>query len=207
MPTPNWARFTLLLFVGASFVTTLLVGALGSGVARYAGIGTLMSFVVLVLFVIERWAWKWRGIRRLLRVPDLRGTWRIDLESGYAGDGGGTKTSYLVINQTYSTVTVEVLTDLGRSCSETSSLGKRGPQLFLAYIYRAQPEVIARAGNEPHRGAAELLIESALELRLQGDYWTDRKTFGTIRSTGWNKNKCVSFSTASAATFESHPAS
>jgi hypothetical protein len=202
MPTPSWARFTLLLFVGALFLTTLLVGALGDGAARYAGIGAVMSFVVLVLLVIDRWAWKWWGVRHILRVPDLEGTWKVELESGYKGKGGGAKTSYLVVHQTYSSITVEVLTDLGRSCSEASSLTKLGPRLLLAYVYRAEPEAIRRAGNEPHRGAAELLVETKPQIRLEGDYWTDRETVGRVRAVGWNKTKCGSYATASGAVFE-----
>jgi len=201
MPTPNWARFTLLLFVAASFVATLFVGILGHGVARYAGIGTIMSLVVLVLLVIDRWAWKWWGVRHLLRVPNLAGTWEVELKSDFKGEGGGLKTIYLVIHQTYSSVTVEVLTDLARSCSEASSLTRRGPRLVLAYLYRAEPEAIRRDGNEPHRGAAELLIETGSELRFAGDYWTDRGNVGRMRSVGWNAQKCGSYAAASQAAF------
>jgi hypothetical protein len=203
MPTPNWARFTLLLFVAGSFLATLLVGTLGHGTARYAGVGSVMSLVVLVLFAIERWGWKWPGIRDVLRVPNLEGTWEVELESSYPGDGGGTKTCYLVVHQTYSSITVEVLTDLGRSCSEAASLSRRGPQLVLAYVYRAEPEAIRRSGNEPHRGATELLVETQPEIRFEGDYWTDRQTVGRVRSVGWNESKCASFATASEAAFSS----
>jgi hypothetical protein len=202
MPTPNWTRFTLLLFVGGTFIVSLLVGVLGQGTARYAGIGTVTSLVVLVLLGIDRRAWRWPGVRSILRMPDLEGTWQVELDSTYGGDGGGAKTIYLVIHQTYSTVTVEVLTDLGRSCSEAASITKRGPRHFLSYVYRAEPEATRRVGNEPHRGAAELTIESGDELRFEGSYWTDRGTTGTLRATAWNKKKCGSFATASAASYE-----
>jgi hypothetical protein len=202
MPTPNWARFTLLLFVAGSFLVTLLVGVLGQGAARYAGIGTVMSLVVLVLLVINHWAWKWGWVSQILRVPNLEGTWEVELTSDYQGEGGGMKTSYLVVHQTYSTITVEVLTDLGRSCSDASSLSRRGPRTVLTYVYRAEPAVLARSGNEPHRGAAELLIEAGgNELRFEGDYWTDRGNVGRLRSVGWNKDKCGSYASASAASF------
>jgi SMODS-associating 2TM, beta-strand rich effector domain len=202
MPTPNWTRFILLLFVGGTFIVSLLVGVLGHGVARYAGIGTVMSLVVLVLLVIERWAWRWPGVRAILRMPDLEGTWEVELDSTFGGDGGGSKTIYLVIHQTYSTVVVEVLTNLGRSCSEAASVTKRGPRRILSYVYRAEPEATRRVGNEPHRGAAELLIETDPKLRFEGNYWTDRGTTGTLRASGRNKKKCGSFVTAATAAFE-----
>jgi hypothetical protein len=53
-----------------------------------------------------------------------------------------------------------------------------------------------RVGNELHRGAAELLIETDPKLRLERSYWTDRGTTGTLRASGRNKKKCGSFVTA-----------
>ncbi len=202
MPSPNWARVTIFLFVGISFLVSLLGAAVGHGAARYASIGAVVTGVTLILLLIDRWAWRWKGIRRVLRVPDLEGTWRVALESNYEGEGGGEQTVYLVVHQTYSTITVEVLTQRIRSCSDTASLARRGPRHVLAYVYRAEPEAIRREGNEPHRGSAELLIETAPSLRFEGDYWTDRGHVGRLRATGWHKAKCGSFATASAAEFE-----
>jgi hypothetical protein len=88
------------------------------------------------------------------------------------------------------------------TCSDTASLDKRGPRYWLSYVYRAKPEAIRRAGNELHRGAAELLIETGDRLRFEDDYWTDRGHVGRLRATGWCKTKCGSFATASAASFE-----
>ncbi len=201
MPTPGWARFTIGLFVAGSFVASLLAGALDDGVARYASVGALMSAVVLILLAIERWAWSWPLVRNILRVPNLNGTWKVELESSYEGEGGGSKTSFLVIHQTYSTITVEVLTDRGRSCSEAASLTRRGPRFVLAYVYRAEPESLRRDGNEPHRGAAELLVEIEPTLRFEGDYWTDRKTRGRLRAIGWKAERCGSFGAAKDAVF------
>jgi hypothetical protein len=203
MPTSGWARLTLFLFVGLSFLASLLGASVGHGAAKYATAGTVITGVTLILLVIERWAWRWPVLRSLLRVPNLEGTWRVELESSYDGEGGGEQTIYLVVHQTYSTVVVEVLTTRSRSCSDTASLTRRGPRLVLAYVYRAEPEAIGREGNEPHRGAAELMIETSKKPRFEGDYWTDRKHVGRLRATGWNKAKCGSFATASQASFES----
>lgn len=201
MPTGPWARFTIALFIALSFLASTIGGFAGSNAARYATVGAIMSAVVLILLGIERFAWKWWGFRHVLRVPNLNGTWRVELESSYEGEGGGLQTIYLVIHQSYSTVTVEVLTERARSCSETASLARRGPRIVLAYVYRAEPESLRREGNEPHQGAAELLIETGPPLRFEGDYWTIRKSVGRLRSTGWCKLRCGSFSTASKASF------
>jgi hypothetical protein len=201
MPTAAWARVTILLFVALSFLASLLGAAVGHGAARYATAGTVISGVTLILLVIERWAWRWPVIRDLVRVPDLDGTWRVELDSNYAGEGGAQQTIYLVVHQTYSTVVVEVLTARIRSCSDAASLAKRGPRHVLAYVYRAEPEAIRREGNEPHRGAAELLIDTGEGLRFEGDYWTDRGHVGRLRATGWRKERCGSYRTANDGTF------
>lgn len=201
MPTAAWARVTILIFVALSFLASLLGAAVGHGAARYATAGTVITGVTLILLVIERWAWRWPGVRHFLRVPDLEGTWRVELKSSYEGEGGAEQMIYLVIHQTYSTIVVEVLTARIRSCSDTASLTKRGPRYVLAYVYRAEPSALEREGNEPHRGAAELLIETGERLGFEGDYWTDRKHVGRLRATGWRKQKCGSFATAGSATF------
>jgi hypothetical protein len=202
MPTTGWARITILLFVALSFVASLLGASVGHGAAKYATVGAVITGVTLILLVIERWAWRWPGVRSVLRMPDIDGTWRVELESNYAGEGGGEQTIYLVVHQTYSTVVVEVLTARVRSCSDTASLARRGPRFILAYVYRAEPEAIRRDGNEPHRGAAELLIETGKQPRFEGDYWTDRGHVGRLRATGWRKGKCGSFNTAVGADFD-----
>lgn len=202
MPSAGWTRFILFLFVGLSFLASILGAAVGHGAARYATAGAVITGITLILLVIDRWAWRWPVARRILRVPDLGGTWRVELESSYEHEGGGAQTIYLIVHQTYSTVAVEVLTRRVRSCSDTASLSKRGPRHVLSYVYRAEPEAIRRAGNEPHRGSAELLIEAGKLLRFEGDYWTDRGHVGRLRAIGWNKERFGSFSTASAASYE-----
>jgi hypothetical protein len=142
IPRGNWARFTILVYVGVSSLATLLVSAIGDGVARYAGIGTLMGGVVVVLFVVDQWAWKAKGIRTLLRKPNLNGTWTVEVRWKAADGEDAAKTAYLVIHQTYSEVAVEVLTDQARSCSDAASVTKRGPRWVLAYVYRAESEAI-----------------------------------------------------------------
>jgi SMODS-associating 2TM, beta-strand rich effector domain len=200
MPTPGWARFTLALFVGLSFFASLLAGALHLHGGSFAYVGATTSAVVLVLLFIDRWAWKWRGFRKVLRVPDLEGTWKIELESSF--NVGSPVVAYLVVHQTYSTISLTQLTAGATSFSETSDLARRGGWFVLSYVYRAEPEVLKREGNEPHRGAAELVIETQPTLTFAGDYWTDRKTVGRIRAVGWNKQKCGSFGSANQTHFE-----
>ena len=150
MPTAGWARVTILLFVALSFLASLLGAAVGHGAAKSATAGTVITGVTLILLVIERWAWRWPGMRHVLRMPDVAGTWRVGLESSYQGEGGGAQTIYLVVHQTYSTIVVEVLTARIRSCSDTANLTKRGTRHVLAYVYRAEPSALEREGNEPH---------------------------------------------------------
>jgi len=201
MPSSGWARVTIALFAAFAALFSFLSAQVELGQqGRFAYLGVAASAAVLVLLAIDRWAWRWPVFRSVLRRPDLNGTWEIELASSH--EAAPPKTAYLVIHQTFSTITVEALTDLGRSCSDAASLAKRGPRWFLAYAYRAEPEVLGRKGNEPHRGAAELLVESQPLLRFDGGYWTDRETTGQIRAVGWTRQHCGSFASAERASFE-----
>lgn len=55
----------------------------------------------------------------------------------------------------------------------------RGQQ-HLIYTYLNEPDAVVRERSQIHYGSARLLIDNSAKL-MNGNYWTDRKSIGTIR--------------------------
>ncbi len=71
----------------------------------------------------------------------------------------------------------------------------------LCWTYWSVAKTLHRTDNPPHRGAAELTISMKPSLRLDGDYWTERKTSGRIAATARSKHLYDDFESAERGTY------
>ena len=53
----------------------------------------------------------------------------------------------------------------------------------ISYVYTNTPRVSVRDRSVVHDGAAVLRVITATELRLEGEYWTNRKSTGEMNLT------------------------
>lgn len=144
------------------------------------------SVVLVVSF--DLWIWKWPGVHKLAARPRIDGTWRTTIrphKNSRIPKGGnrGPIESALVVEQTFWTVSVRLLTVESSSMSEVASLRSHGDsreQRILTYTYRNEPRAEHRARSAPHRGACEFAVIGRLPKNISGTYWTDRFTVGDM---------------------------
>jgi len=140
-----------------------------------------------MLFCYDRWIWAWRGFRRLHGVPDIRGTWRIAIETTYrdpnTGERRPTVHGYAVIRQTYSTLSIRLITrDSASALTASRFIIREDNTVELAGVYQSDPVVHLRGReSEIHYGAFKLSVAGTPPHVIDGHYWTDRSTSGTIR--------------------------
>lgn len=150
----------------------------------------LRGYSIAVLLAVVLWGawdrWIWRGslFQRMQFVPPrILGTWKGELRSHWTDpDTKGRppqKDVYLVIRQTFSTVSVALLTDESQSQSH-SVLAKATKVNGLSYLYLNEPEMAAKEGSHMHRGAAMFRLSDRPVAMLRGRYWTDRETRGEL---------------------------
>jgi hypothetical protein len=134
--------------------------------------------------------------------PNLQGTWKAQLHFQWP-DGAPTQTKdcFIVIRQTYSTVSVAMHFDISGSHSRSAAIVETNGQRSLWWSYRSSAHSLEQEGNPPHRGAAELVISSKPKLSLAGDYWTERKTRGRVTTAGHNNQCYDDYDSALAATY------
>lgn len=146
------------------------------------------SASVLLAVVFDLYVWKWPGIHRMVGRPRVDGTWRTTIRPHEksripkAGNRGPIQ-SAVVIEQTFWTISVRLLTAESSSMSEVASLRSHGEsreQRLLTYTYRNEPKQEHRPRSSPHRGACEFTVVGRLPQKVSGTYWTDRFTVGDM---------------------------
>ena len=132
----------------------------------------------------DRWIWRVSLFQRMQFVPPkVSGTWKGVLRSHWTDpdtkDRPPQKDVYLVIRQTFSSISVALLTDESQSQSH-SVLAKATKVNGLSYLYLNEPEMAANEGSHIHRGAAIFRLSDTPVAMLRGRYWTDRETRGEL---------------------------
>lgn len=197
-------------------LTTLLVSAaivggivlLIDGVAVQFGwlsaIGSTVSVMCLLILVFNKWVWSWRLLRGwFVERPDLRGTWRVRIDSSWVGEDGKPVRpieAFLVIRQTFSMLSLRILTRESSSDMIGCTVERAEDGLYrVVGTYRNRPRISVRDRSPIHFGAIALDVQGEPASTLAGHYWTDRMTRGELVARDRMRILAHSFDEARAA--------
>lgn len=138
-------------------------------------------------FIFTRWLWRIPILQGwFIPFPDLQGTWKGTLRSTWI-DPKTKKTPLpipliLVIRQSFDSISCVMYTKESSSYSTAAGFLKKDDSGIkrLTYNYSNRPEASIRDRSAVHDGAAFLSISSKPKRKLEGEYWTNRKTTGSI---------------------------
>ena len=150
-------------------------------------VASASSVVILMLLAFDRVLWRMPGFRRLHHRPVLHGTWKTELRTSYEARKDETIRCYLVIDQKFSRLCARMLFDRSRSSSVSGDIVRENGRCVLYYIFRSDKNALEPPSNPPSRGAADLTIAMEPSLHLEGDYWMEVGTKGTMRTLGYTK--------------------
>ena len=184
-PSRVFIQSLVLLVAGVYLVSYLIRGLPTSEL--FAPVGAAGALASLFVLWFDHQLWRVPRIgRSLSKRPDIRGTWRGRLASDWVNP----KTNqgipadpqvYLVVRQTFWSVTANLMTKESKSCSTTATIEDDGcGQYQLVAQYRNTPRASVRDRSEVHHGSFKLDIGGEPTDRLEGYYWTDRKTRGEL---------------------------
>ena len=163
---------------GYFLIARILVGAT-IGLWRIISTGISVTAIITVLFV--SWAWKWRIFRGwLVPIPNLNGKWEGRIFYKEEGEDKSRKVS-VDIKQTFLFIVVRFCSKESKSLSFCGSFNideKRGIRQLI-YSYQNDPNSIIRERSAVHFGTTKLDILPDNSV-LEGEYWTSRKTLGSI---------------------------
>lgn len=184
-PSRIFIQVLVLVVAGVYLVSYLIRGLPTSEL--FAPIGAAGAVASVFVLAFDHLLWRVPGIgRKFSKRPDIRGTWRGRLASNWVNPETGVRIDpdpevYLVVRQTFWSVTANLITKESKSCSTTATIEDDGcGQYQFVAQYRNTPRASVRDRSEVHHGSFKLDISGQPVDRLEGYYWTDRKTMGEL---------------------------
>jgi hypothetical protein len=200
-----WAGMAELLYLlgRLDYITPT---SIEQGLWRSFSAAVLGVFLAILLFDLWLWRLPWLP-RWVVDRPLLNGTWKVELEVSWKDKDGQahkkTLDGHMVVYQTYSTVSMRLLTDSSHSRLIASELTPdRDRSYTFGAVYQATPTPEARDTPERkiHYGGMLLVCHGRNPDLLQGHFWTDEFSRGTLRLTQrWSRRHFGSFAAAQAA--------
>lgn len=184
MPNPRWIK--LIVFAsGVIWLGLLVLQGASVDVTWLRSLGGVAGVLVVGVFLFDRYAWRWPGVRRFTTRRVLHGTWKGELVSTWIDPDTHKPRPpiecYLVVHQTYSEISATLLTAESTSRSITCAVqDPTAGQCLLTAIYQNVPDLLVQDRSRIHRGGILLEIADSPPTSLKGFYWTDRDTKGQI---------------------------
>lgn len=141
-----------------------------------------MSAVVVVSFVFVKWLWKCKWFYPwLIPFPNLTGEWKGTIKTTFKEEQLNIPL-VVTITQSFFQTTVRLRTGESQSISNgayfpTDADGKV-THLYYSYLNNPNPDV--RDKSVIHFGTTRLDFDKYPVTKLTGEYWTTRKSVGTI---------------------------
>ena len=206
MPT----RLHLMSFVGLTVIPWMVVlwiqGKPALNVEFLKPFSIVVSIVGSVATIFNKWAWSWAIFRGwYVNRPDIRGTWKVDLQSNWknpkTGEGIPPITAYMAVRQTLTSLSLKLMTPESKSRLIAHSIDRETDGIYrIAAIYRNEPKLELQGDrSEIHHGSMVLEVYGVPPTSMDGNYWTDRNTRGTLKLTERKKKVFDTFEEANSA--------
>jgi hypothetical protein len=167
--------------------------------ALWAPYGGAVTAASLFVWLFDRWLWAWPPFAWFVERPNLRGTWRGELQSQWVDPKTQTNPppipAFMIVTQTSSTLYLRQFTGESESSTIAASVLKDHDDAeSVAVLYRNDPKVTVRDRSPIHFGGLHLRVSG--RDAMEGDYWTDRNTTGRLTLKRISQKKSRSFAEA-----------
>lgn len=144
-----------------------------------------MGFYGLIFIIFEKWIWDKFWLPWFIGIPNISGTWKGTLQSGFEEFEEGHEIE-LCIKQNWSELIVILEGEDSKSYSKSGSLTKTHEnEWILSYEYVNEPKPSAVETMQKHRGLARLFMKTNDKPELErGEYFTGRgrQTHGEMKN-------------------------
>jgi hypothetical protein len=138
------------------------------------------------LVVFDRYLWRLSFLHPwFVNVPDIGGVWKAMLSSTWVNPETGETIEpimgYAVIRQTFSTLSIRLLTKESSSKLVASRIICDPDGVYsVVAVYINEPKHSVRGRSPIHYGGLVLHVQGKPPIVLDGHYWTDRATQGEV---------------------------
>ncbi|ARP38302.1 hypothetical protein [Vibrio syngnathi] len=164
-------------------------------------VGSISAFVAL----FNKYMWSWKLINGwYVKRPDLRGTWKVEMQSNWVNPVTNetipTIYGYAVVRQTLTSLSLRLMTEESKSVLIAHSIEPQedGELFKFVGVYRNEPKIeLQGTRSEIHHGSFSLEVHGMPAYALEGHYWTDRGTKGSIKFVDRALKYCDNYEQAS----------
>ena len=161
----------------------------------------VVSINVVLYWLFVSFLWKLPIFKNwLVPFPNLNGTWKGQIHTTWTdpetGERPGPIPAILTIKQSFLNISCVMRTAEMTSRSLTSSfvLDKENQLERLVYTYDSNPIQTVKERSPQHCGTMSFnIVKEQKQNKLEGEYWTGRKTTGDIEMSFWIKERIDSF--------------
>lgn len=185
-PYKNLVRGTAVA-VGLVYSAILFLSGIDLDTLAKQVVALIPSIAPLAVVAYDKWVWRWGFVQKLNHRPRVDGLWKAtltpDTDSHIPSEvPRGDIEVYIVIEQSYWTISVTQFSKESRSYSRTSTFLKHGESnhMSLSFLYDNVPRQEHRRRSPRHVGACEFSTPQGTPTRLEGHYFTDRFTQGEM---------------------------
>lgn len=188
----------ILLVAAGIWGVALLLAGVPVTAAWFKPFSVVVGALVLILSAADKWLWRIRWLRPwLFNMPDLNGTWKVAIRPIAPESSPQKVGAYMVIRQTFSTISLRLLTAESRSETLSAHVVRRDDGTYsLAAVYRNTTRLQVRERSPLHHGALLLDVHGDPPDSLAGQYWTDRLSQGELVLSARNATLAHSFEQA-----------
>ena len=172
-----------------------------------APFSTVVGILVILSLVVEYYLWQQSWLQKwFVATPDLRGTWKVVIQSDWVNPETGETVPpiqcFMGVKQSMSSLQMHLMTSESESWFVAYSINcaQSGHGYQIAAVYTNKPNVNLRNDRSSmHLGALVLETHGENEVipeSISGEYWTDRKTTGSIVLSEKNKKLFTRFDDA-----------
>lgn len=194
--TKNGALTSVLLVMSLTFLLCLILSDEITLWTILMRLPTAFTIYGIILIIFTKWLWKFRIFKEwLVLIPNLSGEWRGNLITTYQDSETGEKKDSKNINanikQDLFHISIILRTEEMKSTSFIAAfdIDNNQNRNRVCYIYTSLPKPEYRENSPIHYGSALLDIVGNPPYKLSGEYWTTRKTTGTIELKKHSRSK------------------
>jgi len=166
----------------------------------------VVTIEALLWLIFTAWGWKLRIFQSWLIVePIIEGTWTGNLVTTWMDPDTGESPDpipiVLTIIQSFYKISCSIYSNESTSNSYSAIIYNdtdSGAHYFI-YSYTNKPKASVRDRSEFHDGTAKLRIIGGSQSKIEGDYWTTRKSTGDMELAFHSKRLVTSYDEVNGA--------
>jgi len=154
----------------------------------------VVTIDILAIGLFSAYLWKWKIFKGwLVPFPNLNGTWKGEIQTTWIDPQTNERPApipaIVSIKQSFFKISCVMRTAemTSRSVISDFVLDKDNQVKRLIYSYDSNPLQTVKERSPQHCGTMVFDIIEKPKMKLEGEYWTGRKTTGNIEVTFWKK--------------------